>query len=270
VIAIVRIVYIKPGTKGIFMQMSRANLVVYLNDLLQVNKIKDSSCNGLQVQGSATVKRIGLAVDACMAVYEQAAQKKCDMLLVHHGIIWNGLKSITGPVYKQIKFLMDNDINLYACHLPLDMNPVFGNNAMLAKMLGLKEIKQFGFYKDAMIGFEGFLQKGCSVHELGTALSKKLGTEYFALAFGAKKIRTVAIVSGGGSDSIPEAIEKNIDCFITGEPSHANHHLALEGKINVLYLGHYQSETVGVKALGKVLEKKYKVETVFIDEPTLV
>ena len=252
------------------MQMSRTSLVTYLDDVLQIHKIKDASCNGLQVEGSSTIKRIGLAVDACMAVYEKSAKLKCDMLLVHHGIIWNGLKSITGPVYRQIKFLIDNDINLYAAHLPLDMHPVFGNNAVLAKMLGLKTIKPFGFYKDAMIGVEGVFPKTYTVHELGTVLTKKLGEEHFALAFGVKKIRTVAIVSGGGSDAIPEAIEKNIDCFITGEPSHANHHLALEGKINVLYLGHYQTETVGVKALGKVLEKKYKVETVFIDEPTLV
>lgn len=90
------------------------------------------------------------------------------------------------------------------------------------------------------------------------------------LPFGSRKIRTVAVVSGGGSDAIPEAIDKKIDCFITGESNHWNHHSALEGRLNVLYLGHYHSETPGVRAVAKNLEQKFDVETMFIDKPTLV
>jgi dinuclear metal center YbgI/SA1388 family protein len=252
------------------MPVSRDEIVTYLNSLLAIDKIKDSSCNGLQVQGSATIKRVGCAVDACMAAYKKAAAKKCQMLIVHHGMIWNGLTSIRGAVSDQVGFLIKNAISLYAAHLPLDLHPVLGNNIVLARMLDLSEIRSFGKYHDNDIGFDGILPKACSIDELGRTLGKKLGGTFSTLPFGRKRIRTVAIVSGGGSDAIAEAIDKKIDCFITGEPNHWNHHSALEGRLNVLYLGHYHSETPGVRAVGKNLSQKFGVETVFIDEPTLV
>jgi dinuclear metal center YbgI/SA1388 family protein len=252
------------------MSAVRDEIVGYLNILLDIEKIEDVSCNGLQVQGVQTIKRIGLTVDACMAVYKKAAQKKCQMVIVHHGMIWNGLKSITGPTYEQVKFLVKSGMSLYAAHLPLDLHQTLGNNIILAQILKLSSIKPFGRYHGNFIGYEGILATACTVQELGAACKKKLGGTFSMLPFGKKKIRTVAIVSGGGSDAIPEAIDKKIDCFITGEPSHWNHHSALEGRLNVLYLGHYHSETPGVKALGKNLEQKFDVETVFVDEPTLV
>ena len=252
------------------MPVSRDEIVVYLNKLLDIEKIDDVSCNGLQVQGLRTVKRIGLAVDACMAVYKKAAARKCQMVIVHHGMIWNGLKSITGPTYEQIRSLVKAGISLYAAHLPLDLHPAVGNNILLAQALKLSSIKPFGKYHGNFIGYEGVLPKPCTIRDLGAECKKYLGGSFSMLPFGKKKIRTVGVVSGGGSDAIPEAIDKRIDCFITGEPNHWNHHSALEGKLNVLYLGHYHSETPGVKALGKNLERKFDVETIFIDEPTLV
>jgi len=252
------------------MTAQRDEIVKYLNTLLDIDKIDDVSCNGLQVQGVQTIKRIGLAVDACMAVYRKAAARKCQMVVVHHGMIWNGLKSITGPTYEQVKFLVKSGINLYAAHLPLDLHPEFGNNIVLANALKLTSIKPFGTYHGNFIGYEGILPKPWTIQELGAACRRSLGGTFSALPFGKKKIRTVAIVSGGGSDAIPEAIDKKVDGFITGEPSHWNHHSAFEGKLNVLYLGHYHSETPGVKAVGKDLAKKFDVEAVFIDEPTLV
>jgi putative NIF3 family GTP cyclohydrolase 1 type 2 len=105
--------------------------------------------------------------------------------------------------------------------------------------------------------------------DIGRLFKKKIGGSYTMLAFGKKKCRTVAIVSGGGSDTIPEAIEKGIDCFVTGESDHSNHHAALESKLNVVYLGHYHSEKPGVMALGKKIEDTFGVETMFLDVPTL-
>jgi dinuclear metal center YbgI/SA1388 family protein len=252
------------------MAESRDKIVAYLNAFLEIDKIKDSSCNGLQVQGVKTIRRIGLAVDACMAVYKKAAAKKCQMVVVHHGMIWNGLTSIRGAEYEQVRYLIDREINLYAAHLPLDMHAEVGNNIMLARALKLTSIKPFGAYKGSLIGSEGVLPAAATPNEIGSACGKILGGTFSALAFGKKKCRTVAIVSGGGSDAIPEAIDKGIDCFITGEPSHWNHHAALEGGLNVIYLGHYHSEKPGVKAVGKKLGKEFDVETVFIDEPTIV
>jgi dinuclear metal center YbgI/SA1388 family protein len=252
------------------MPASCREIVNYLNNLLAIDKIKDSSCNGLQVQGEKTIRRVGLAVDACMAVYRKAAAKKCQMVVVHHGLIWNGLTSITGAQYQQVRYLISHELNLYAAHLPLDMHPEVGNNIMLANALRLSSARPFGRYKDSLIGYEGVLPLATSVEDLGRACGRILGGGFSTLPFGKKKCRTIAIVSGGGSDAIPEAVDKGIDCFITGEPSHWNHHAALEAGINVLYLGHYHSETPGVRAVGKRMEKEFGVETVFIDEPTLV
>jgi dinuclear metal center YbgI/SA1388 family protein len=249
---------------------SRNEIVRYLNTLLDIEKIKDSSCNGLQVEGVRAVRRVGLAVDACMAVYKKAAALRCQMLLVHHGLIWNGLTSITGHTLAHVKFLAGHGLNLYAAHLPLDLHPELGNNALLARALSCTSVLPFGLYKGMRIGFQGLLPRPMTTGEIGRACQRSIGGTFFTLDFGKKKNRSVAIVSGGGSDALPEAIEKKLDCFVTGEPAHWNHHAALEARINVLYLGHYHSEKPGVRALGKKLKETFGVETVFIDEPTLV
>jgi dinuclear metal center YbgI/SA1388 family protein len=251
------------------MTAKRQDIVNFLNDFLAIRTVKDASCNGLQVEGRQTVSRVGLAVDACMAVYKKAVSEKCQMLIVHHGIIWNGLTSVRGATAAQLRFLLSRELNLYAAHLPLDMHPDVGNNAMLARMLKLSSVKPFGDYKGYLIGCQGVLPSYATVDDIGRLFKKKIGGSYTTLAFGKKKCRTVAIVSGGGSDAIPEAIEKGIDCFVTGEPDHSNHHAALESKLNVVYLGHYHSEKPGVMALGKKIEAEFGVQTTFLDVPTL-
>jgi len=192
------------------------------------------------------------------------------MLLVHHGLIWNGLTSISGATAAQVRFLLAHGLNLYAAHLPLDLHAEVGNNAMLARALHLSSVKPFGVYKGQLIGYQGVMPQAATVDDIGRTYRKAIGGTFSTLPFGKKKCWTVAIVSGGGSDAIPEAIDKGIDCFITGEPDHSNHHAALESKLNVLYLGHYHSEKPGVIALGKKLAREFGVETAFIDEPTLV
>jgi dinuclear metal center YbgI/SA1388 family protein len=252
------------------MPVSRERIVDYLNTFLAIDTVKDASCNGLQVEGAKDVSRVGLAVDACMAVYKKAVTKRCQMLLVHHGLIWNGLTSITGATAAQVRFLLAHGLNLYAAHLPLDLHAEVGNNAMLARALHLSSVKPFGVYKGQLIGYQGVMPQAATVDDIGRTYRKAIGGAFSTLPFGKKKCRTVAIVSGGGSDAIPEAIDKGIDCFITGEPDHSNHHAALESRLNVLYLGHYHSEKPGVIALGKKLAREFGVETAFIDEPTLV
>jgi dinuclear metal center YbgI/SA1388 family protein len=192
------------------------------------------------------------------------------MVIAHHGIIWEGIKSVRGPVYRQIEFLVRNGLNLYASHLPLDLHPTLGNNANIAKAAGLKELRPFGLYKGENIGFEGVFPRPVTIKSVSDAIKKLYGGPVSTLPFGPQKIRGAAVISGGGTACLPEAIEKKIDLFITGEPSHENHHLALEGKINVVYGGHYHTEKPGVMALGEFLSKKFGIETVFLDVPTLV
>jgi dinuclear metal center YbgI/SA1388 family protein len=252
------------------MSAKRTTLISYLNSILSVSTIHDESCNGLQVEGCEEIKTVGLAVDACLSTFKKAANRKCQMLLVHHGIIWKGLTTISGATHRQMKFLLHNDLNLYAAHLPLDLHAEFGNNSGLVKILGLTDIQPFGMYKGSAIGFCGNAPRPVSSDEIGTKLQGALGGTYSKLPFGKRKNRKIAVVSGGAADLLPEAIAKGVDCFITGESTHWNHHMALEGSINVLYCGHYHTETLGVKALGKHLEETFDIKTIFIDEPTLV
>lgn len=252
------------------MPVDRIALVKYLDELLNIAEIEDRSCNGLQVQGDGEISRIGLAVDACMGAYEKAVEQRCQMVLAHHGLIWGGLTSITGAVYRQVNYLISNELNLYAAHLPLDAHPEYGNNIVLARMLGLAGLKPFGLYKNTSVGFEGALPRPLTSEGIGAAVQASIGGKFSVLPFGKKENRSVAIVSGGGTDALDEAIDKGIDCFLTGEGVHANHHKALEARTNIVYCGHYETETVGVRALGTHLEKRFDVTAVFLDVPTLI
>jgi len=251
-------------------KVSRDAIVALLDKTLRTSEIPDSSVNGLQVEGAAEVTRVGFAVDASLEAYKLAAEKGCQMVIVHHGIIWDGIRSVTGVVYRHIEFLIKNNISLYASHLPLDMHPTLGNNALIAKTLGLKNMQPFGVYKDSHIGFEGQLPRAETVKSLSDKVKRAFGGPVSALPFGPQKIRRVAAVSGRGTAALPEAIDKKIDLFVTGEPIHENHHAALEGNINVIYGGHYHTEKPGVQAVGEFLNKKFGIETVFLDVPTLV
>ncbi|HLV31757.1 MAG TPA: Nif3-like dinuclear metal center hexameric protein [Chitinispirillaceae bacterium] len=244
------------------------DIVDYLDSELKTAQIKDYSCNGLQVQGSNTVKKAALVVDACMEAYRIAVKNECQLIVAHHGIIWNGLKSVTGSVYNHIRYLIQNNLNLYASHLPLDLHPQLGNNARLASIIGLKKLEPFGLYNGINIGFEGVLPRETKLDLIVQLLCRKLGGECTVLPFGKEIVKRIAIVSGGGGGELDEAIEKGIDCFITGETSHQNYHSALEAEINVIYAGHYYTEKPGVQAIGNILEEKFNIETEFIDVPT--
>jgi dinuclear metal center YbgI/SA1388 family protein len=249
----------------------RDAIVSLLDKTLRTSEISDRSVNGLQVEGVSEITKIGLAVDASLKTYKLARKNDCQMLIVHHGIIWEGIKSITGPMHRQIEFLIKTGMNLYASHLPLDLHPILGNNAMIAKTLGLKNIQPFGVYKNGThLSFEGELPRAATLKSMAELVKNKFGGPAVTLPFGPQKIKSVAIMSGGGSFALAEAIQKKIDLFVTGESSHENHHAALEGKINVIYGGHYHTEKLGVQAVGEFLKKKFKVETVFLDVPTKV
>ncbi|MFW5812958.1 MAG: Nif3-like dinuclear metal center hexameric protein [Fibrobacterota bacterium] len=250
--------------------VSRDLIVSFLDRTLRTNEIKDYSVNGLQVEGAEKVSRVGLAVDACMDTFRLAEESGCQMLIAHHGIIWNGIQRVTGPVYRQLQFLIGKKLNLYASHLPLDLHPTLGNNARIASMLKLRNVRPFGVYKGVTIGCEGTLTRAATIESISGVLKKELGSEIHSLPFGPEKIKRIAVISGGGSGELPEAVEKGIDLFITGESSHENHHAALEGSLNVIYCGHYHSEKPGVQAVGELLVEKFGLDTVFLDVPTLV
>ncbi len=248
--------------------ITRAEVVDYLDRTLRTAEIPDRSCNGLQVEGTGEVIRVGLAVDACLASYQAAVRANCQLLVVHHGLIWEGIKKVTGHHHRHLRFLMEHNLNLYASHLPLDLHPEVGNNACLARMLKLREKEFFGDYHGIRVGLQGVLPALLDRKVLAGNLEKKLGGKALILAAGRQRVKTVGIVSGNsGGNILHEAVERRLDCFLTGEANYAHYQPALEAGINIIYMHHYYSEKAGVLALGERLHKTFSLETVFLDVP---
>ena len=248
----------------------RDEIVNFLDKYLKVSEIPDSSVNGLQVEGKGDVKKIALAVDACQYVFDEAHSKGADMIIVHHGLFWKDDEMrITDILKKRLETLLKSGISLYAAHLPLDVHIDVGNNACMAKLIGLKEILPFGKYHDVDCGYFGWLEREYGVDDFLKLIAERIGKVRVKHLFGVKKIRTVGIVSGGGAFAVSEMLEHGIDILISGEQKHIVYNTTKELCVNAVYLGHYATETFGVKALGNKLKEKFKdVEIVFIDNPT--
>ncbi len=243
-------------------------LVSFLDSKLELSEFPgDESSNGLQIEGNPTVTRIGVAVDACNYVFQEAATKKMEFLIVHHGLIWGGIRSVTGVMKHRIKTLLDSDISLYGCHLPLDRHPEYGNNSLLLKALSLRKMGEFGEYHGKRIGYWGRYSKGLSLKEFSGLADRALHTKAITVDFG-KKVMNVGVVSGGGWSAIHDAEKFDIDTLLVGEPSHSAYTLAEEMKVNLVFAGHYATETLGVRAVGSMLASQFGLWTEFIDHPT--
>ena len=248
--------------------LSLERLVSFLDTELALPEFPhDESSNGLQVEGGAIVRKIGVAVDACEFVFEKASAANIDFVLVHHGLIWGGIKSVGGILKKRMKALLGADISLYACHLPLDWHPVYGNNAQLLKLLSIRKVGEFGEYHGKRIGYWGRTSREMSLKDFLSRVDSALKTKSFSVDFG-NKVKNVGVVSGGGWSAIHDAEKYGIDTFLTGEPSHSAYVLAEEMRVNLIFSGHYSTETLGVKAVGALLQKKFGIEVEFIDHPT--
>ncbi len=237
--------------------VKRDALIKAVNDYLDTASAPEY--NGLQVEGKENIERAVFGVSANMALFKKAAAQKADIIFVHHGLLWGKQQALTGVFGHRVAFLMKNDINLAGFHLPLDKHPVCGNNAQLAKLLGLKNIKPFGNYHGMAIGFIGELQK----NEQFSAICKKLGGEF--LPFGKKTVRKIALVSGGAHDMLEQAIAQKADLYITGSRDEYVTETCREAQINFIAMGHYNSERLGIKALMEYVSANFKVETSFIE-----
>ncbi len=244
--------------------MKRDALVEWLDKELTLD-CEDESCNGLQFPGGIEVKRVGLAVDACLESIELAAEKGCDFLVVHHGLFWKRHlpTRIDALLKARLNALSESGISLYASHLPLDAHARYGNNAELFRLLGLKGKKRFAEYNGAFIGLKGFLPKALAVEEFGERVCDALETDVRLLCCGPEKAREIGLCSGEGGFAA-----RGVDCLVTGEFKHSDFHGAVEAGVNVVEAGHYVTETLGVKALGRAIQKKFKIKTVFLDAPT--
>jgi dinuclear metal center YbgI/SA1388 family protein len=246
--------------------INASRLARFLDKELNVGAYSDSSHNGLQVASTAQTIRIGCGVDASMEFFRRAKEEGANFLVCHHGISWgDSLRRISGLNYEKISFLIRNDMALYACHLPLDAHPRYGNNAQLAKAIGLQRIKRFGLYSGIQLGFCGELQRAMSLADFKALVARVTGGLLQTMEFGPPRIRTVGIVSGGAAEEIEEAGQKGLDAYLSGEPKLMAYSLAQEYRIHGLFAGHYATETFGVRALGKLLDRKFGVPASFID-----
>ncbi|MEW6443557.1 MAG: Nif3-like dinuclear metal center hexameric protein [bacterium] len=245
--------------------MKLADIVSYLDRYLDRGAFSDASVNGLQVENSGSADRIALAVDACLESIEQASRQRCNLLLVHHGILWSDPAPVCGVLYGRIRALLEADIALYAAHLPLDAHPEVGNNAEIARLLGLSGTEPFGTYGPRAIGVQGRLAAPASLGQIMAVVSRKIGVPKTLLRFGPHRVSRVGIVSGSASDLsfLEEANRVGLDLFLTGEAKEAAYDAARELGLNVLFAGHYRTETFGVKALGRHLQKKFKLPVHF-------
>lgn len=238
-----------------------------LETLLDISSYSDISLNGIQIDTEdRELKKVGFAVDACYETIDEAVKNNCDILVVHHGLFWGSPLAITSSHYNRVKRALDGGLLLFAAHIPLDANIPYGNNAQIAISLGMKEFDGFGEWKGKLIGLKGKLPFPMTIEEIKALLGVKHSV--FINGNGKEKIESVAIVSGSGSSDTEDAIKSGVDLFITGEIHHEVYHQAMENGLNVLAFGHYDSETFGVKALKRMTEKRYNVETTFIDVET--
>lgn len=248
--------------------VTRDRVVGYLDGYLRVSAIEDDSPNGLQVQGAARVGKIAFAVDASAQTIGAAARAKSHMLIVHHGLFWKRHQQIVGSLHKRVSMLIKNGLSLYAAHLPLDCHPEVGNNVQLTKLLGLEPSGSFASYKGTDIGLLARSASPLTREELEALVEAKLASPARLLPFGPSRVRKLAVVSGGAAGFAEEARRLGCDALVTGETSHSAYHVARDVRINVVYGGHYATETVGVQALARHLKKTFGVSCKFIPAPT--
>lgn len=251
--------------------MKTFDFVRAVTEKLNINEFNglDVSLNGLQVGDyEHEIKKVAFAVDACQASIDRAVKEGADLLFVHHGLFWGKPLCVTGPHYKRIKTLLDNEMGLFACHLPLDAHPVFGNNAEIARELGLVKIEPFCDYMGKKIGCKGVFPKPLICEEIIQKMTIRKDEHNVIIKGGKEYNETIAIVSGSAASDLYSAVKENVDCFMTGEAKHSCYHDCFENKINMLALGHYETETYGVRAVMEYVSREMSLETCFIDNPT--
>jgi dinuclear metal center YbgI/SA1388 family protein len=245
--------------------MLNKDLEKYLNNLLEIDKFHDMCPNGLQVEGQREIKKIVTGVSACVELFEEALKRNADTVLTHHGLIWNFEKPLyKGGYKKRIKLLLENDLNLFGYHLPLDGDPKFGNNAVIANLLNVQNLKPFDEYKGAYIGCSGSFENQSPTH-LFDLVKKEINPDALVFPFGPGKINSIGIISGGAQKEIKEAVLQGLDVFLTGEVSEHIYHYAKEEGIHFIAAGHHATEVFGVQALGDHIRDKFEIDVEFVD-----
>lgn len=249
----------------------RDDLVRFLDHTLNLAAIPhDHANNGLQVEGRAEVRRVVGSVDACQALYDEAARLDADFIFVHHGESWGpGFQRIVGPLARRMATLHRAGMSLYAVHLPLDAHPTLGHNACLAAMLQLQEPQPFAVFDGAAIGYYGALPEPLAPAALAARVDELLGTSCRVYPFGGDRaIRRLGIVSGGAVKALDEAAQYGLDALLTGEVRHQDYHYMRELGRTVIVGGHYHTERPGIHAVLALLQAQFALDCHFVPLPT--
>jgi dinuclear metal center YbgI/SA1388 family protein len=253
-------------TTGLF------DISAFIDALLDIKNVADwpNALNGLQIANRGAVTRIGAAVDAGEATLGEAAAAGVDLLLVHHGLFWSGLQPLTGAAFRKVSLAIRSDMAVYSAHLPLDVHPTLGNNALLAEALGFAQVEPFFFEKGRFIGVKTSFGASAPMArcDLVARLEKAVGGPVKVFPGGPGNIASAGIVTGGAGAEIHKAAAEGVDTFITGEAPHWAAIAAEELRVNLLLAGHYATETFGVKALAAHVSERFGLPWQFIDHPT--
>jgi dinuclear metal center YbgI/SA1388 family protein len=245
-------------------EMWTKDLVDYTGRLLEVSRFEDYCPNGLQVEGRAKTRRLCTGVTASLAVLEQAIAHGADAVLVHHGYFWkNEPAPITGQKKARLALLLKNEVNLLAYHLPLDAHPHLGNNAELARRLG---VTVAGWFGDQAIAAWGEPEQPLTLGGLAALIEDRLARPPLLIGDPTRPIHRLAWCTGGAQDFLTDAVALGVDAFLTGEVSERTFHLSRESGVAFLAAGHHATERYGVQALGNHLAETFGIEHAFIDE----
>jgi dinuclear metal center YbgI/SA1388 family protein len=257
--------------------VSLLDVVAYLDGYLRIRDVPDdaNAVNGLQVENSGVVSHIIAAVDASQTTIDgltKSPSTGAPLLLVHHGLLWDGNQPVIGRRYRHLRALLQQDAAVYSAHIPLDLHPDVGNNAILARRLGLTDRVPFGNHKGVAIGFAGRPPE-CATTRLGLShlLAQTLGISVSAVRVipgGPEAITRVGVITGGAGTAIAQAHAAGCDAFVTGEGAAHTYFDAMEIGLNVFFAGHYATETVGVQALAAHLGDRFSIPWAFHDHPT--
>jgi len=243
----------------------RDAIVRYLDETLEADQYRDHLPLGLQVPGAAEVTHVCTAVSASLDVFERAAADGAQMLIVHHGLFWDGSPRRIGMLERRrLETLFRHDLSLVAYHLPLDGHAELGNNAVLAGLLGLEDVQAFGDYRGRLLGRYGTLAEPQPSAQLAAGLGAALGSRPLVFSGGSEPVRRVGVISGAAAREIGAAAELGLDCFVTGEPEEDSPYLSAELGVTLIAAGHHATETVGVRAVGERLTEVFGVTTSFL------
>jgi dinuclear metal center YbgI/SA1388 family protein len=249
-------------------QATLLEVVRYCDRILRTSQVKDydGAVNGLQVENRGKITKIAALVDVSLATVRLAVAAKADLLIAHHGLFWGSSHPWTGKRYELLSLLLEKNVAVYSSHLPLDLHPRLGNNARLCELLGLRNLKPFFFSHEQFIGFQS--KTRIFRMDLFRRLRRATGGRPLVIPGGPELCERIGVVTGGAGEALKQAAAEGVDTFVTGEGPHWTYALAEELGVNVLYGGHYATETFGVKALARHLTMKFKVPCTFVDHPT--